>query len=200
MELWVATTNTNKLRELRQLLEPQGHSIRSLADLDHPLEIIEDGATFAANAAIKARALHAVTGQPALADDSGLMVDALGGAPGIHSARYAGINGPQRDKANYVKLLAELDGVPDEERGARFVCALVYIDQQGSEHLFEGACAGQIEHRPQGNNGFGYDPVFEVHGHNATMAELDPDIKNTLSHRGQAVRALLDFLARQRTC
>lgn len=197
MELWVATGNAGKLRELVELLSPHGYDVRGLADLEQELDIVEDADTFAANAAIKARALYRATGTPALADDSGLMVDALRGAPGVHSARYADETGAARDQANYVKLLAALDGVPDDLRGARFVCALVYIDAQGVEHLFEGVCDGAIGHRPRGDNGFGYDPIFLMPGTDRTMAQLDPNEKNAVSHRGKAVRAFVSYLVSQ---
>ena len=194
MQLWVATGNAGKLRELRQLLEPHGYRVSGLTELAHPPNIIECGETFAENALIKARALYSLTGQPTLADDSGLVVDALGGAPGVHSARYAGASGAERDRANYLKLLSEMSTVPMERRAARFVCVLAYLDEHAHEYLFEGTCEGSIALRPQGDAGFGYDPIFWLPKLNKTMAQLAPAQKHALSHRGQAVQALGEHL------
>jgi XTP/dITP diphosphohydrolase len=190
--LRIATTNAGKLRELRQMLEPLGYQVDDIGDLG--LDIVEDGDTFAANAIIKARAVCEVTGEPAVADDSGLVVDALDGRPGVHSARYAGVQGPDRDRANRVKLVEEMAAVPDGERSARFVCAIAYLEPGGEPHIFRGTLEGAIGREERGENGFGYDPVFVIPNDGRTAAELASDEKNAISHRGQAIRGFVDFL------
>ncbi len=190
--LRVATTNRNKLRELREMLEPLGYQIHGIDDLG--LDIVEDGETFAANAILKARAVCAATGQPAVADDSGIVVDALDGRPGVRSARYAGVQGADRDRANRVKLLEEMRAVPDGERGARFVCALALVEPGGEPRIFRGTLEGAVGREERGANGFGYDPVFVIPNDGRTAAELSLDEKNAISHRGHAVRALVEFL------
>ncbi len=190
--LRVATTNAGKLREFAELLTPLGYEVRGLADLGNP-EIVEDGATFADNAVIKARAICERTGVAAVADDSGIEVEALGGAPGVHSARYAGVSGPGRDRANCDKLLAALAGVPAERRAARFVCALALCEPGGGAEIFHGELRGRIGLAPRGDNGFGYDPIVLLDD-GRSIAELPSDEKNRISHRGQAVRALVAFL------
>lgn len=190
--LRIATTNTNKLRELRQMLGPLGYEVDGIEDLG--LDIVEDGDTFAANAIIKARTVCEITGQPAVADDSGLVVDALGGRPGVHSARYAGVQGPDRDRANRVKLAEEMARVPDGERAARFVCVIAYLEPGAEPHIFRGVLEGAIGREERGNNGFGYDPMFVIPNDGRTAAELEADEKNAISHRGQATRALVEFL------
>ncbi|MEI7025200.1 XTP/dITP diphosphatase [Paenibacillus sp. y28] len=200
--LVVATGNKGKLREFTSLFAPFGITVRSLADYPQVGEIAEDGDTFAANAEIKARAVAAVTRLPVLADDSGLCVDALDGAPGVYSARYAGE--PSDDAANNAKLLRELSQLAAdtgaERQGpllstARFVCALaLYFPGRDSLLLAEGACEGWITSQPGGEGGFGYDPLFYIPAYDKTLAQLTPEEKNAVSHRGQALRALLDRL------
>jgi XTP/dITP diphosphohydrolase len=152
----------------------------------------EDGDTLEANALAKARAGCRATGRPTLADDSGLFVDALGGAPGVHSARYAG---PAGDPvANCAKLLQALSGVPPEERGATFRSVIALVLPDGPEHLFRGACPGRIATAPRGEGGFGYDPLFEVAETGATFAEMTGEQKHGFSHRGRALAALRGFL------
>ena len=189
--LRVATTNAHKLRELGEMLGPLGYEVLGAGE---GFEVVEDGATFADNAVKKARALAAATGEPALADDSGLEVHALGGAPGVHSARYAGESGPTRDAANRTKLLAALAGVPDGQRAARFVCALAYLEPGREPRLFRGTCEGVIGHEERGTGGFGYDALFVLPERGRTMAELAPEEKNAVSHRGRALAAFLAFL------
>ena len=191
--LRVGTKNPGKLRELSQMLEPVGIEVRGVDDLDG-FDPVEDGDTFEANAIKKAMALLDLTGEPAVADDSGLVVDALGGRPGVHSARYAGIDGPEQDAANRVKLLEELQGVSDAERTARFVCALAYCLPGGEPVVFHGTFEGRIGHEERGDNGFGYDSIFVVPEVGRTSAEISPDEKNALSHRGEALRKLLEYL------
>ncbi len=189
MKLLVATRNLGKLREIARLLEPRGIEVLGLGDLPEAPEVIEDGDTFLANARKKAWALVEATGLPALADDSGLEVDALGGRPGVHSARYAGPGAT--DHANNRKLLEELAGVPAAERTAAFACALVLAVPGGAEAVAEGRLAGRLLEAPRGDGGFGYDPLFLVEEHGRTLAELELDAKNRLSHRAQALGRLV---------
>ena len=189
--LRIATQNAHKLREFREMLEPLGYTVLGTEGLDG-FAVVEDGATFAANALKKAAALTALTNDAAIADDSGLVVDALDGAPGVHSARYSGDDTPDRDAANRRKLLAALADVADERRTARFVCALAYVTPGGAEPLIvEGRCEGMIGRLEQGDGGFGYDSLFVVPAHGRTLAQLSPTEKNALSHRGRALRAFL---------
>lgn len=194
----LASHNEKKLRELRQVLAPlvpglDPHSIRSARDLDAP-EPVEDAVTFAGNALIKARALTAATGLPAIADDSGLAVDVLGGAPGIFSARWCGRHGD--DEANLRLLLAQIADVPEQHRGAAFVCAAALVTPDGREVVETGRMTGRVVRAPRGAGGFGYDPIFVPDGHDVTAAELGPEAKNAISHRGRAMRALAPHVAR----
>ena len=189
-EIVLATGNKGKIKEFSGLLEGVFRRIISLNDLESPPEVIEDGATFRENALKKARVLAAYSGKPALADDSGLVVDSLGGRPGVYSARYAGEGATDRD--NIAKLLAELRGI--ENRLARFVCVLALVYPGGREITAEGACEGVIMTEPRGEGGFGYDPVFYLPELGKTMAELPPEKKNTLSHRARAAEALIKLL------
>lgn len=195
IRLVFATRNRGKLAELRALVADLGVQVLSLDDVDVP-EVEEDGATFAANATKKALEVSHATGLPALADDSGLEVDALGGAPGVHSARYAGVHGD--DEANNDKLLAALADVPDARRTARFRSALALADTAGrlgeDVLLAEGACEGVILRERRGTGGFGYDPLFYVPDLAATFAELGIGTKNDRSHRAAAMRALRPLL------
>lgn len=195
----VATRNPGKVRELAVLLAPLGLDLVPLDAVapDAP-EVVEDGETFEANAVKKARAAAAATGCPAIADDSGLEVDALGGAPGVRSARYAGSGGDRahRDDANNRRLLLDLAARPDAGRGARFRCVLVHVEAADAEPVVaEGACEGRIAEAPRGAGGFGYDPLFVPDGETRTMAELTADEKNARSHRAAAARALAAALA-----
>ncbi|RKH39424.1 RdgB/HAM1 family non-canonical purine NTP pyrophosphatase [Corallococcus sicarius] len=184
--LLFATGNAGKLRELRVLVG-DAVEVVSLKDLPPVPEPEEDGATFEANAVKKARAYSEATGLPALADDSGLCVDALDGRPGVLSARYA----PGDDRARYEKLLAELAGVPDEKRTASFRCALALVTGKGEPRVEVGRCEGLILHAPKGTNGFGYDPVFQVEGEGGrSMAELAPEEKARVSHRARAFQLM----------
>ena len=197
--LLFATSNPHKLEEVRQILVPLGVEVRSLDSLGEvPPEPVEDGETFEENARKKARGYAAATGIACLADDSGIEVDALGGAPGIHSARYAGIGSSraERDAANNRKLLEALQGVPAEKRTARFVCVLSLAAPDG-RLLAEtrGTFEGTIAESPAGGNGFGYDPLLYLPDRGCTSAELAPDEKNARSHRGAALRALAEALS-----
>jgi XTP/dITP diphosphohydrolase len=189
--LIVATRNEHKLRELREALP--GVELEALpAEVEQPPE---EGDSFAANALIKARAAGAATGRPAIADDSGIEAVALGGRPGVRSARFAGEGAG--DEENLAKLLAELEGSAD--RGVAYVCALALVTAEGNERVFEGRCQGMLAERPRGSGGFGYDPAFvpEDTGPDdvRTMAELSPPEKHAISHRGRAARALGEHLA-----
>lgn len=193
MKVVLASNNPGKLRELDAVLRPMGWELVAQGDLGVP-EAEETGTTFEANALLKARHAAACTGLAALADDSGIEVDALDGRPGVYSARYAG---PQcDDEANNRLLLQELEGVPEEQRGARYQCviALVRTAEDPDPLIARGAWEGRILEAPQGHNGFGYDPLFYVPTHGCASAELDPDVKNALSHRGAALRALVERL------
>lgn len=187
MRFVLATFNRDKARELQALLARPGVEIVPLADWPQAAAPEEDGATLLENARIKARAALALTGLPALADDTGLEVDALGGAPGVHAARYAGPNATYAD--NVAKLLAALDGVPEARRTARFRTVCVALFPDGAEVSADGALEGSIGTTRVGANGFGYDPVFVLPG-GRTLAELEPAEKNATSHRARAVRAL----------
>jgi len=190
----LASGNRGKLAEIRALLEPLGAEVSPQSDFDLP-EAVEDGDSFVANALIKARHAAALTGLPAIADDSGLAVDALGGRPGIRSARYAGEDASDDD--NIEKLLAELEGVPDERRGAGFHCAAVFVADAGDDAplVEEGVWRGRILLARRGRGGFGYDPVFFDPDTGRAAAELTREEKNTRSHRGRAFRALAGELA-----
>jgi XTP/dITP diphosphohydrolase len=188
-EVWVvATTNAGKLREIQAIAGAHGPLLRSLAD--YPRVVLPpEGEDYEGNALAKARAAAHATGLPALADDSGLEVDALGGAPGPHSARFGG---PGLDDAGRVALLLrELAGAPPEKRRARFVCVAAWAAPDGLERSARGECRGVILDAPRGMRGFGYDPVFLPEGESRSMAELEPERKNALSHRARAFRALL---------
>ena len=192
--LVVATRNEHKLRELREILP--GVEVAPLpADVEMPPE---DGETFADNALIKARAAGRATGTAAVADDSGIEARALGGRPGVLSARYAGP--AATDEQNLRKLLAELEGAGD--RSVAYVCAIAHVAPDGEEAVFEGRCAGTLAAEPRGSGGFGYDPAFVPADtgpdDERTMAELDPAEKHAISHRGRAARRLAEWLAEQR--
>lgn len=189
----IASNNAHKADEIRNALDFEGWEFKTLREVGLESDPEETGTTFVENARIKAQAVHAMCGSAVLADDSGLMVDALDGAPGVYSARYASVDGKDSsDAANNEKLLRELSGVADNERTARFVCSLVFIDEDGAETCSEGTVEGKIGHKPVGENGFGYDPLFipDVFGGKKTMAQVTQDEKAQVSHRGNALRTL----------
>jgi XTP/dITP diphosphohydrolase len=191
--LVLATRNEHKVAELRRIIGEAGLTAEAveLTGLDaYPAapEVAETGVTFAANALLKARAAAHATGLPAVADDSGLRVEVLGGMPGIFSARWAGRHGD--DRANLELLLAQVADVGDEQRGAEFVCAAALVTPSGDERLAEGRWAGRLTRAPRGTGGFGYDPIFVPDGGTRTSAELSPEEKDAASHRGRAFRAL----------
>ncbi|MFV0633159.1 RdgB/HAM1 family non-canonical purine NTP pyrophosphatase [Demequina sp.] len=195
--LAIATRNAHKVDEIWAILEsllPHLHrdEVASALDLDAPSPV-EDGVTFEANALIKARELAASTGLPALADDSGIAVDVLGGSPGVFSARWAGAHGG--DAANLALLLDQLGDVPDEHRGAAFVCAAALVTPDGREFVEVGRMPGRVVRESRGAGGFGYDPIFVPDGYDVTTAELSPEDKNAISHRGAAFRAMAPHVA-----
>lgn len=189
----LATGNAGKVRELASLLQDFGLDIVAQTDLG--VESAEEtGLTFIENSILKARHAAAITGLPAIADDSGLAVDALGGAPGIYSARYAGVDAS--DRQNLEKLLVALKDVPDGQRQAQFHCVLVYLRHADDPTplVFHGVWPGEITHAPAGEDGFGYDPIFYVPSEGKTAAELTREEKSAISHRGQALKQLLEAM------
>ena len=193
----LASSNPGKVREINQLLAELDMHVVAQGDYG-VMDAEETGLTFVENAILKARNAAAHTGQPAIADDSGIEVDALNGAPGIYSARYAGAGASDQD--NLQKLLEALRDIPESERTARFQCLMVYMrhGEDPTPLICQGTWEGRILFEPRGENGFGYDPVFHVPTHNCSSAELEPDVKNALSHRGQALHRLLAALRLQK--
>jgi XTP/dITP diphosphohydrolase len=192
-EIVAATKNVGKVRELKELFADLPLQLKSLNEFPNVFEPEETGATFAENAVIKARSYALQTQSWSLADDSGLEVDALGGAPGVFSARYAGENAS--DQERLAKLLHELDKTQDRKRLARFVCAMAVSDEKGEiKILSEGVCTGKITLKPAGTNGFGYDPIFMPAGFEQTFGELSSEIKQKISHRVQAAEKIIAFL------
>lgn len=188
--LVLATRNPHKLDEIRRILAGAGANVDlvSVSRFPDVADVVETGLTFAENALLKATATAAATGLSALADDSGLSVDALNGMPGVYSARWAGRHGD--DTANLELLLRQVADVPDARRGAAFVCVAALVTPSGRTVVEEGRIAGRLAHEPRGSNGFGYDPVFVPDGETRTTAEMSPAEKDAVSHRGRAFRAL----------
>ena len=187
-----ATGNAGKLREIKAILADLDYEVLSMKEAGIDVEIIEDGKTFEENAFIKARAVSKASGCLALADDSGLEVDALDGEPGIYSARYMGED-TSYDIKN-MNIIERLEGVPDEKRTARFVCAMAAVFPDGTEKSFVRTMEGRIGYKIAGENGFGYDPIFFLPEYGKTSAEISPEEKNAISHRGKALRALAEYL------
>jgi len=192
LELVLASNNQGKLREIGQMLEPMGIAVKTAALAGFTEEVEETGDTFEANARLKACTVAQALSLPTLADDSGLTVEALDGAPGVYSARYAGPNASDADRS--AKLLRELEKVPPEKRGAAFVCVMACCLPSGKVLVTEGRLEGRIALEPAGNNGFGYDPVFELPERSCTLAQLAAEEKNAISHRGRALRKLVQNL------
>ncbi len=191
MKILIATHNKHKLQEMARILEPMGYEVVTDRDIGIELtDVEENGTTFLDNARIKAVSGCEESGLPCIADDSGLCVDALGGEPGVYSARYCGVHG--NDAENNKKLLLNLKDVPDDERTARFVCAICVSFPDGSEITAEGKCEGKIGYEYRGNNGFGYDPLFMVG--DKSFAELTAEEKDAVSHRGNALKKLKELL------
>ncbi len=184
-----ATGNENKIKEINEILGSLGLRVLSMKQQGlPPMDIEETGTTFDENAQLKARAVAEVSGETALAEDSGLVVEALGGAPGIYSARFAGIHGD--DRANNIKLLKEMEGIPFHQRKAKFVCAISLVHPDGRSLSARGEVSGSIAEEMRGHNGFGYDCLFIPQGHRQTFGELDAEIKNNMSHRKSALEML----------
>lgn len=191
-----ATGNQGKVNEFKQMLGDR-YEILSMKELEVDVDIVEDGATFEENAVIKARAVMEATGEMVLADDSGFEVDYLNGEPGIYSARYMGEDTPYEIKN--AELLRRCEGVPDEQRGARFVCVIACAYPDGTVDTVKGVIEGRLAHEPKGSYGFGYDPIFYLPERGCTTGELKPEVKNTISHRGIAVRKMVELLEKRGT-
>lgn len=195
----LASRNQHKITEIRQILDDAGAGVELIGVAEFPDvdDVAETGLTFTANALLKARSVAEATGLPALADDSGISVDAMNGMPGVLSARWCGRHGD--DAANLELLLGQLREIPDEYRGAAFVCVAAYVAPAAgggwTEIIEEGRVTGRLTRAPRGDGGFGYDPIFVPDGHNRTTAEMTPEEKNALSHRGRAFRAIAHRLA-----
>jgi len=195
MKIIVATKNKGKLKEISQILKELPLEVVSMEDAGYHNDIEENGATFEENALIKAREIHKATGETVMADDSGLEVDYLDGAPGIYSARFAGEGASDEDRNR--KLLNMLQGVPVEKRTARFVCAIAVVMRNGDEFTVRGTCEGYIALSPQGKNGFGYDLLLYVPEYGMTMAQLAPEVKNRISHRANALKLMQEELIKR---
>lgn len=189
MKIIAATKNKNKLREFGEILK--GFEIISQEEAGVDIDVEETGTTFEENSLLKAKAIFEATGITAIADDSGLCVDALGGEPGVYSARYGGEG--YDDKGRVQLLLKNMKEIPDEKRTARFVCAITMVGKEGIITA-RGECEGKIDYSPKGENGFGYDPVFFVEKYGKTMAEIYPEEKNSISHRGKALKIFAEKL------
>lgn len=188
-EIMIATSNAHKVEEFREMLEPLGFQVRSLLDLNEQIEIEETGTTFAENAMIKAETVHARLGIPVISDDSGLEVDAMDKAPGVYSARFLGY-----DTAYEVKNQFIMDQVKGKARSARYVCAIAYVEKDGTAHVFTGVVEGEIADHARGDKGFGYDPIFYYPPYAATLAEVSEEQKNAISHRGRALAQLIAYM------
>ncbi len=192
MNIVLATRNKKKIEEIKRIVKDMPITIYTLNDFPDCPDVKEDGNTFEENAVKKAMAVSKYTKMPALADDSGLEVYALGGAPGVLSARYAGEGAD--DRRNFEKLLSEMKLISDEKRGARFACCIALSFPDGKVETFMGYAEGRIGREPRGSKGFGYDPVFYPIGHNKTFAEMTDEEKDALSHRGTALKKLYEYL------
>ena len=193
MRVVLATRNAHKVAELQRILAPYDVELVSLSDVGVTDDVAETGATFAENALLKARAAAVASGLVAIADDSGIAVDALNGMPGVLSVYWAGR--ARDDAANLRLMLEQIEDVPDERRGAAFVCAAAAVTPDGRELVVEGRLEGRVVRAPRGANGFGYDPIFVAAGYDRSNAELTPEEKDAISHRGKAFRALAPRLA-----
>ena len=199
MKVIFATGNMGKMREIRAIMSDTDAEVLSMKEADVYTDVVEDGSTFMENAFIKARAVAKLVKQKGItaavvADDSGLVVDALGGEPGIYSARYLGEDTPYKIKNT--KIIERLEGVEDEKRTARFVCAMAVVFPDGSEDCYEATYEGRIGYEEKGPNGFGYDPIFYLPDRGVYSAELDPDEKNRISHRGKALEGIKEILVK----
>ncbi|QJX75309.1 XTP/dITP diphosphatase [Priestia megaterium] len=194
-EIIIATKNAGKVKDFETLFSPKGFKVKSLLDFPEIEDVEETGVTFAENATLKAEAISSALNKPAIADDSGLAIDALNGEPGVYSARYAGEN--KDDNANIEKVLQKLNDVPFEKRTARFHCALAIAVPGKRTEIVEGTCEGHILEEKRGENGFGYDPIFFVEKWRCSMAELTKEQKNQISHRANALKRLAPLIDAQ---
>ena len=192
MRLIIATGNEDKVREIDESLEGTGFEAISMKQAGFNPDIVEDGTTFEENALKKAMAVHELSGEYVMADDSGLCIDALDGAPGIYSARFCGEDSTYEEK--FRKIFEMLADVPEDKRTAQFVCAIAVVKPDGTSFTVRGECRGVLHEKPVGENGFGYDPIFYVPEFGMTTAQMDPEVKNSISHRGRALRAMVEKL------
>ena len=190
MRLIIATGNEDKVREIDEILEGTGFEAISMKQAGFNPDIVEDGTTFEENALKKAMAVHELSGEYVMADDSGLCIDALDGAPGIYSARFCGEDSTYEEK--FRKIFEMLADVPEDKRTAQFVCAIAVVKPDGTSFTVRGECRGVLHEKPVGENGFGYDPIFYVPEFGMTTAQMDPEVKNSISHRGRALRAMVE--------
>lgn len=188
-EILIATGNAHKVEEFKEMLEPLGYQVKSMKDLKEKIEIDETGTTFEENSMIKAMTLHKALGCAVMADDSGLMVDALDGAPGVYSARFMGEDTSYDIKNQYI-----IDAVKGKERGAKFVCVISYVESDGTATSYKGVVEGEINDCILGEKGFGYDPIFYYPPYHTTMANVSEEMKNAVSHRGIALRKCVEYL------
>ena len=193
-DLVLATRNKGKIEEVQRLISEHAPHIRLRSVAEFAVDDVEEtGATFEENALLKASTIARLTGLPALADDSGIAIDALGGAPGVYSARWSGVHGD--DGANIAKVLEELADLPESERGAQFVCVIALATPDGRHLTVRGEVEGRVRTAPVGENGFGYDPIFQPAGFQITTAQMDPKTKDSISHRGKALREIAPKIA-----
>lgn len=193
-KILLATSNAHKVEEFKEMLEPFGYTITSLLDFDEEFDIEETGTTFEENALIKAKTMHDKLGIAVIADDSGLMVNALDGAPGIYSARFMG-----KDTSYDIKNQYIIDRCKDaEDKGCQFVCAIAYVEENGESHVFTGIVEGIVADRIEGEKGFGYDPIFYYPPYQTTLANVSEEQKNAVSHRGRALKQFVDFIEKRK--
>lgn len=188
-EILIATGNAHKVEEFKEMLEPLGYQVKSLKDLDQVIEIDECGTTFEENSMIKAQTLHKALGCAVMADDSGIMVDAMDGAPGVYSARFMGEDTSYEIKNQYI-----IDQVAGKERGAQYVCVISYVEEDGTATSYKGVVRGKIHEYPLGKNGFGYDPIFYYPPYETTLANVSEEKKHAISHRGIALRECVKYM------
>lgn len=193
-KILLATSNAHKVEEFKEMLEPFGYTITSLLDFDEEFDIEETGTTFEENALIKAKTMHDKLGIAVIADDSGLMVNALDGAPGIYSARFMG-----KDTSYDIKNQYIIDRCKDaEDKGCQFVCAIAYVEENGESHVFIGIVEGIVADHIEGEKGFGYDPIFYYPPYQTTLANVSEEQKNAVSHRGRALKQFVDFIEKRK--
>ncbi len=193
MRIIIATGNKDKVREINEILKGTDFDAVSMKEIGIDPEIVEDADSFEGNALIKARTVHELTKEYVMADDSGLCIDALDGAPGIYSARFCGEDSTYEEK--FKKIFEMLKDVPEEKRTAQFVCAIAVVRPDGTSFTVRGECHGVLHEKPMGENGFGYDPIFYVPEFGMTTAQMSKEQKNMISHRGKALRAMVDKLS-----